>query len=129
MYHPAWNGKQAWIEIFVDNSLRSWERGIWLKFRFVREVALEDVLFHEVGHHIHYTARPEFREREDVADVWKVRLQRGYYAKRYPLLRMLVRGLKIPFGKFIDSLTNTSLRNQLRKKWISRAEFDERMKD
>jgi hypothetical protein len=30
LYHPAFNGKLAWIEIFVDNAVRGWESGWWL---------------------------------------------------------------------------------------------------
>src|SRR5581483_7542224 len=48
LYHPAWSNQPAWIEILVDNSLRTWERGIWLKFPIVRELAFVDVFFHEI---------------------------------------------------------------------------------
>ena len=74
LYHPAFNGRHAWIEIFVDNAVRGFERGWWLRIPLVREGRLGDVLFHEIGHHIHFTCRPEYRETEDVADAWKVRL-------------------------------------------------------
>ena len=65
---PHANGSQPWIEIFVDNVLRGWEKGWWLKLGFLREGQIGDVLFHEIGHHIHYTVSPEYREKEDVAD-------------------------------------------------------------
>ena len=55
-------------------AFKGWERGIWLKIPFIREGPIVDVFFHEIGHHIHHSIRPEFREREDVADVWMVRL-------------------------------------------------------
>lgn len=83
LYHQAWQGKQAWIEIFVDNSLRGWEQGFWLKIPVIREGRLSEVLFHEIGHHIHFTACPEHREKEDVADVWKVRLEHNYSRRRF----------------------------------------------
>ena len=82
LYHPEWQGKPAWIEIFIDNTLKGWERGFWLKMPLVREFVIGDVLFHEIGHHIHFSIRPEFRETEDVADVWKVKLQRNYNRQR-----------------------------------------------
>jgi hypothetical protein len=128
LYHPAWQGREAWIEIFVDNTIKMWERGVWLRFKYSRELALSDVLFHEIDHHIHFTKRREYREKEDVADVWKVRLERHYFANRYPLLRAIVRGFRTPFGPFFDNLSIRSLRMQLRKGWISRVEFEERRK-
>jgi hypothetical protein len=60
-YHPPFRGNAAWIEIFVDNTLRGWETGLWLRVPYIREGRLSDVLFHELGHHIHRTVRPEHR--------------------------------------------------------------------
>jgi hypothetical protein len=125
LYHPAVHGNRAWIEIFVDNTLRGWEDGWWLRIPFIREGKLGDVLFHEIGHHIHFTCRPEYREREDVADVWKVRLQKRYASDRF---RWLVR-----FGRLIRPLLGSSLERlrakvemrMLRKGQISRAEYEE----
>jgi hypothetical protein len=91
LYHPAANGNRAWIEIFVDNTLRGWERGWWLRVPFIRESKLSDVLFHEVGHHIHCAVRGEYREKEDVVDVWKVRLQRNYHEQRFGWVRIVSR--------------------------------------
>jgi hypothetical protein len=80
LYHPASQQRGAWIEIFVDKTLTGWGNS-WLgRTRWACEAELSDLLFHEIGHHIHFTVRPEYREKEDVADVWKVRLQRNYRA-------------------------------------------------
>lgn len=83
LYHPAFSGSRAWVELFVDNTLRGWENGWWLRIALLRESKVGDVLFHELGHHIHFTHRPERREKEDVADVWKVRLQKRYTNDRF----------------------------------------------
>jgi hypothetical protein len=83
LYHPAWNGKQAWIEIFVDQSLKISEKKLWGRLGFIRETALGSVLFHEIGHHIHATVRPEFREKEDIADDWGKKLGRRYTHLRH----------------------------------------------
>ena len=48
-YHPAAKGNRAWIEIFVDNTLRGWEKGWWLRVPFIRESKFSDVLFHEIA--------------------------------------------------------------------------------
>jgi hypothetical protein len=57
-----------------------------LKVSLWRDVLISNVLFHEIGHHIHSTTRPEFRERETVADEWRDRLQSRYFKKQYPWL-------------------------------------------
>lgn len=128
VYHPNWNNHPAWIEIFVDNTLRAWERGLWLKFRLYREPLIGDVLFHEIGHHIHFAVRPEYREREDVADVWKTRLSSNYTRKAYPLFGAIARTLQFLTGRLIAKLVQKSAKMELKKGLISRAEFDERMK-
>jgi len=43
-YHPASRSNRAWIEIFVDNALRGWETGWWLRVPFVREARLSGVV-------------------------------------------------------------------------------------
>jgi hypothetical protein len=124
LYHPAWNCNRAWIEIFVDNLLRQWEKGWWLKFPYIRKMLLGDVLFHEIGHHIHYTTRPEFREKEDVADSWKVRLKRQYNRAQHPWQRVIL----YPFRPLLIALSKAASRYQFKKGWISRGEFEEDLK-
>jgi hypothetical protein len=85
-YHQARNGESAWIEIFVDGALDGVPK-LALLIPVVCEAFLSEVLFHELGHHIHKTGRPEYREREDVADDWKKKLSRAYFRKRYWYLR------------------------------------------
>lgn len=128
LYHAAFNGRPAWIEIFVDAALRNWIRGISFVVPFLREVGISDVLFHEVGHHIHYTVRPEFREKEDVADVWKVRLQSTYNTRRYRWTKLFVRLIRPLLGSWIKRQSAKSLLRRLQKGWISRAEHEESMR-
>lgn len=81
-YNREWKGEPAEIVILVDNVLKSWPR--WkLLFPLFKSLVLSDVLFHELGHHIHRTMVPEYKEEEDVADRWKERLSRTYYLRRY----------------------------------------------
>lgn len=89
LYHYAWAGESAWIEIFVDRILQGWDRGWWWKLPLVQDFLFAPVLFHEIGHHIRTTIRPEFREREDVADKWGVKLETIYYRKERPYIRLL----------------------------------------
>jgi len=102
LYHPTANANRAWIEIFVDNALRGLEKEWWLRVPFVRESKLSDVLFHEIGHHIHREVRPEYREKEDVADVWKVRLQRNYHQQRFGWIRIVSRFVRPLLGKYLE---------------------------
>jgi len=125
LYHPTFNGKRAWIEIFVDNVLRGWERGWWLRIPFIREGRLADILFHEVGHHIHFTCRPEYREKEDVADVWMVRLRRNYSRQRFRWMAGLGRFIRYFFGPFYRRQHARLTLQMLQKGWISRAEYEE----
>jgi hypothetical protein len=62
----------------------------------MREVTFGAVLFHEVGHHIHRTIRPEHKEKEDVADLWAKRLIGNFIRKKYwYALPVLIPALKV----------------------------------
>jgi len=92
LYHRAWQGEEAWIELFVDQVLEgtpSWA----LRLPVVRSLLLGMVLFHEIGHHIHAVQRPEHREREDVADDWQRRLAQAYLKRRHRLAGLALRPL------------------------------------
>jgi hypothetical protein len=56
----------------------------WL-FRIpsVQFIVIGEVFYHELGHHIHRTVRPEFRESEDVAESWRKNLSGSFIRKRY----------------------------------------------
>jgi hypothetical protein len=131
LYHQAWQGRQARIEIFVDNALGA-PHGVWLRWLWrgglFKESGLREVIFHEIGHHIHTTVRPEHRGKEDVADVWKLRLSRNYFRQRHPILRMLFRIVLFAFGPFYRRFYRRTMEQGLAKGWMSRAEFDESMK-
>lgn len=98
LYHPAWKGKQAWIEIFVDSTSSGYEKGLWrwlLHFGYLRETELGGVLFHEIGHHIDKTLRPEFREKEDIADDWSGKLSRHWFRRERPWAMRLIRVFRL----------------------------------
>jgi hypothetical protein len=128
LYHPAFKGNPAWIEIFVDNILRGWEGGWWLRIPLIREGKLADVLFHEIGHHIHFTCRPEYREKEDVADVWLVRLRDNYNRQRFPWMRIFGRFIRSLLGPWFDRQRGKLMLRSLREGSISRAEYEEQLR-
>ena len=127
LYHPATRGNFAWIEIFVDNALRGWEKRWWLRIPYVREGRLSDVLFHEIGHHVHRAVRPEHREKEDVADVWKVRLQRNYNRQRFRWIGVVSRIIRPLSGAYLERLREKLELQMLKRGHISRAEYLERV--
>jgi hypothetical protein len=127
LYRQAWNGKPAWIQIFVDNTLKNWEKGWWrwgLKLPILREGPIGTVLFHELGHHIHAATRPEYRDKEEMADVWKVRLRRHYNRSRSAWMKLLLFPMKL-----LSMVAFMGLDRRMLKAGItSKAEFDERLK-
>jgi hypothetical protein len=128
LYHQAWKNRPAWIQLYVDNILCGWEGGFWLRFRLLREGFISDVLFHEIGHHIHDAIRPEHREQEDVADVWKVRLSRNYLKTVHPTIRFFMKLVRLVFGPLWTLLWKKSLSLQRKKGYISNAEYQEEMR-
>lgn len=86
LYHYKWQGKAATIELFVDKIIHRWPVLV-LKAPLFQDLLLAEVLYHELGHHIHSTRAPEHREREDVAEDWQKKLERHYFRQRYKWLK------------------------------------------
>ena len=85
LYHGrsrSGGGSSPYIELRVDKIIASL-RGASLWVPILREIAFGHVLFHEVGHHIHRTTRPEHSEKEDVADRWAGKLNVNFIRKKY----------------------------------------------
>ena len=125
LYHRAWNNRPAWIEIYVDNTLHVWQRGWWLRLRFLRESAVGEVLFHEIGHHIHFTVKPEYREREDVADEWLKKLRVNYYRTRRPFFTAFLRVIR----PLVRIYSRHHAKIKLARGAISRAQYEKKLKD
>ncbi|MCP4570413.1 MAG: hypothetical protein GY841_22755 [FCB group bacterium] len=83
-YHHAHKGKPAWIELFIDNTFVNQPPCAW-RLPFWRNWVIGCMLCHEIGHHIHFTMKPEFRECEDVADDWGLKLVRYQYGQLHYL--------------------------------------------
>jgi hypothetical protein len=85
LYHGrsrSGGGSSPYIELRVDKIVEGL-RGALLWVPILREIGFGRVLFHEVGHHIHRTIRPEHTEKEDVADTWAVKLTANFIRKKY----------------------------------------------
>jgi hypothetical protein len=74
-----------------------------------REQAVAEVLYHEIGHHIHKVISPEHRKPEDVADEWQEKLW-GYYSwKKYRLL------VKLTQTKIFRRISNRVIEDVIEK--------------
>ena len=82
-YHPRRGSFSAYIELRVDRIILGLETAGFPKIKPLREIGIAHVLFHEVGHHIHATMRPEHLEKEDVADRWAGKLNRNFIRNKY----------------------------------------------
>jgi hypothetical protein len=93
-YTQAWKGEPARITLLLDNLEKQWGRS-WLRFGFTRDIILSELLFHELGHHIHQLHIPEYEGPENVAEKWSKKLRWKFLRKRYwylmPLLYPLAR--------------------------------------
>jgi len=96
-YHSAWQGRLPWIEIRVDKTIEGWGKApSWLwHLPILPSLCIGEVLYHELGHHIHDCVHPEYREKEDVADNWRKKLMANLFRKKYWYLLPIV----IPMGK------------------------------
>ncbi len=81
-YTEAWKGEPARITILVDNFEKQ-SGGSWLRVGFIRDLLFSNLLFHELGHHIHKVHRREYEGRENVADKWSKKLSREFISNRY----------------------------------------------
>jgi hypothetical protein len=82
LYHQEWKGQPPWIELYIDQIFGYWRRlPLWIPL--LREIAVARVLYHELGHHCHLFIRPEYREKEDVADDWRDKFMRMFFRRKY----------------------------------------------
>lgn len=80
----------SYIELRVDNivaALKGWK----LHIPFLRNFVFGHILFHEIGHHIHRLIRPEYKEKEGVANKWAGRLNVNFMRKKYWYATFLIR--------------------------------------
>src|SRR5688572_27469408 len=82
------------ICLVIDQILRHYPDSFMLVPIF-KTFAIGDILYHELGHHIHRRAEPGYRDnREAVADEWRDKLLVAFFKKRYWYLDKLLGGYK-----------------------------------
>lgn len=91
LYYEHWNGEPARIEILVDRTLEELPR-ILRRFGFFQNMVFSEVLYHEIGHHIHTLPQYKFKssEREAFADKCRERLIGRLCLKRYWYLQPII---------------------------------------
>lgn len=81
-YTRAWQSSPAVVWLYVDNIISA-EDWWWKWVPLYRYIFVSDVLYHEIGHHIHTVHKPIYDEREDVAEDWRKKLFALFVRKHY----------------------------------------------
>lgn len=93
-YSHSSKSSPSTVWLYVDNIV---ETGFasWYRIPILRYVVACNVLYHEIGHHIHAVRRPIHEEKENVAEDWSSKLGGNFYRKHYwyiyPFLYVLAR--------------------------------------
>lgn len=91
LYYEHWKDQPARIEIFVDRTLEELPK-ILRGIGFFQNMVFSEVLYHEIGHHIHTLPQYKFKSRnkEVFADKCRERLIGRLYRKHYWHLRPII---------------------------------------
>jgi hypothetical protein len=81
-YSRAGKNSPGTVWLYVDNIVKA-ESNWWRRVPLLRFMMPAEVLYHEIGHHIHAVHRPTHEGRENVAEDWGRRLWRGFLRKHY----------------------------------------------
>jgi hypothetical protein len=65
-----------------------------MRLQVIRDLEVAEVLYHEVGHHLHMTVGSATRGGEEAAEYWRKRLTVIHFKRRYWYLRPIVPVLK-----------------------------------
>jgi hypothetical protein len=102
-YSRAQKSSPATVWLYVDNIVRSQDTW-WKRAPLLRHLTSGDVLYHEIGHHIHTVHRPIHEGRENVAEDWSRKLKANFLRKHYwylfPALYVLARTVVPIFKRF-----------------------------
>jgi hypothetical protein len=81
-YSRAWKSSPATVWLYVDNIVSAVPPWV-LRVPLLRFVILGDVLYHEIGHHIHAVHRRVYAGKENVAEDWSRKLRGRFLRRRY----------------------------------------------
>jgi hypothetical protein len=83
-YSRSGKSAPATVWLYVDNMLdidSTW----WSRGPRIRCFGVSEVLYHEIGHHIHSVHKPVHEGRENVAEDWRRRLQDDFFREHFGL--------------------------------------------
>jgi hypothetical protein len=108
-YSRASRSSPATVWLYVDNICR--QQAEWFRWiPLLRYAVSADVLYHEIGHHIHTVHRRVHDGRENVAEDWSRKLSGHFWRKHYwyllPLLYPLAR-VASPVSKWLRRAKKT----------------------
>lgn len=82
------------VILLVDRILAQYPEAFFLVPPF-KTFVIAEVLYHEIGHHIHRLEQPGYRtDKETFADEWKEKLLQTFLLQRYWYLAKLIRVLR-----------------------------------
>jgi hypothetical protein len=110
-YYRATNSSPAYVLLLVDNTLVSWPPWV-LRVPYFRYAVLSEVLYHEIGHHIHAVHQPVHEGQENVAEDWQRKLNGIFIRRRYWYLRPIL----YPARKLARFILNSARWKKLEKK-------------
>ena len=79
-YSRPGRSSPASVWLYVDNIADSswWNRG-----RLIRYLGVSEILYHEIGHHIHSVHKPIYDGRENVAEDWARQLREDFFREYF----------------------------------------------
>ena len=87
-YQPGWKSQRPYVALLLDNLLDGWRFGV-LRWPLFRDMVVGRCLYHEIGHHLHATQRPDRQDGELVAERWRAHLFGLHWRRHYRYLRPL----------------------------------------
>jgi len=81
-YFRATKSSSATVWLYVDNIVR--HEPAWIaRVPLLRYMEPSNVLYHEIGHHIHAEHKPVYEGKENVAEDWSGKLSGRFYRQHY----------------------------------------------
>lgn len=112
-YHQRFRNHPAYIRIVVDKGIVVLPPPLgW--FSFPRDLMAAQTLFHELGHHVHATLRPEYKDPEHVAEEWRRKFIIAAMKKKHPVASRVI----APLARLIQALRKFRKRTRKTKSTI-----------
>ena len=81
-YYRATRSRPASVWLYIDNIMRPLGP-CYFRVPIVGVIEFTEVLFHEIGHHIHTVHKPVYDGKENIAEDWSKKLLGRFVRRRY----------------------------------------------